>query len=30
LRNKIDKPFETKLLHTIIGMGYSMRKELWH
>ncbi|MCH8554695.1 MAG: response regulator transcription factor [Schleiferiaceae bacterium] len=28
LRNKIDKPFEKKLLHTIIGMGYSMRAEL--
>ena len=27
LRNKIDKEFETKLLHTRIGMGYMLRKE---
>ncbi len=25
LRNKIDKPFENKLLHTYIGLGYSMK-----
>jgi two-component system copper resistance phosphate regulon response regulator CusR len=27
LRNKIDKPFSKKLLHTIIGMGYVMKEE---
>ncbi|MBD0255557.1 MAG: response regulator transcription factor [Cytophagales bacterium] len=26
LRNKIDKPFPTKLLHTVIGMGYVMKE----
>lgn len=26
LRNKIDKPFEQKLLHTYIGMGYALRE----
>lgn len=25
LRNKIDKPFETKLIHTVVGMGYTMK-----
>jgi two-component system, OmpR family, copper resistance phosphate regulon response regulator CusR len=25
LRNKIDKSFETKLIHTVIGMGYVMK-----
>ena len=24
LRNKIDKDFETKLIHTVVGMGYIM------
>ena len=27
LRNKIDKGFETKLIHTIIGMGYVLKEE---
>lgn len=27
LRKKIDKGFDTKLIHTIIGMGYTMRVE---
>jgi DNA-binding response OmpR family regulator len=27
LRNKIDKPFDTRLIHTVIGMGYVMREE---
>ena len=27
LRKKIDKDFETKLIHTIIGMGYTLRIE---
>ena len=27
LRKKIDKDFETKLIHTIIGMGYTLRVE---
>lgn len=27
LRNKIDKPFEQKLLHTYIGMGYALRDQ---
>lgn len=26
LRNKIDKPFENKLLHTYIGLGYAMKE----
>jgi DNA-binding response OmpR family regulator len=26
LRNKIDKPFPTKLIHTVIGMGYVMKE----
>ncbi|MCU0333931.1 MAG: response regulator transcription factor [Chitinophagaceae bacterium] len=26
LRNKIDKPFDHKLLHTYIGMGYALRE----
>ena len=25
LRNKVDKGFETKLIHTVVGMGYVMR-----
>lgn len=25
LRNKIDKPFETKLIHTVVGMGYILK-----
>jgi DNA-binding response OmpR family regulator len=27
LRNKVDKPFPTKLIHTVVGMGYVMREE---
>ena len=27
LRNKIDKEFKTKLIHTRIGMGYVLRTE---
>lgn len=27
LRNKVDKDFETKLIHTVRGMGYVLRKE---
>jgi len=27
LRNKIDKPFSTKLIQTIVGMGYVLRDE---
>jgi two-component system copper resistance phosphate regulon response regulator CusR len=27
LRNKIDKPFDKKLLHTVIGMGYVLKEE---
>lgn len=27
VRNKIDKPFPKKLLHTVFGMGYVMREE---
>jgi len=27
LRNKIDKKFETKLIHTIIGMGYILKAQ---
>ena len=26
LRNKVDKGFEPKLIHTVVGMGYVMRK----
>jgi DNA-binding response OmpR family regulator len=26
LRNKIDKPFEPRLIHTVIGMGYIMKE----
>lgn len=25
LRNKVDKPFKEKLIHTVVGMGYVMR-----
>jgi DNA-binding response OmpR family regulator len=25
LREKIDRPFETKLLHTVRGVGYVLR-----
>lgn len=27
LRNKVDKPFRSKLIHTVIGMGYIMKEE---
>ncbi|MOA47203.1 Response regulator MprA [compost metagenome] len=27
LRNKVDKDFEAKLIHTIIGMGYILKQE---
>ncbi len=27
LRTKIDKPFEQKLLHTVVGMGYVMKEK---
>ena len=27
LRNKIDKKFETKLIHTVIGMGYILKAQ---
>ena len=27
LRSKIDDPFEHKLLHTIVGIGYTMKEE---
>lgn len=27
LRNKLDKPFPHKLLHTVVGMGYVLREE---
>ena len=27
LRNKIDKPYPTKLLHTVIGMGYTLKEK---
>jgi DNA-binding response OmpR family regulator len=27
LRDKIDKGFDTKLIHTLIGMGYVFREE---
>ncbi len=27
LRNKVDKGFDTKLIHTVIGMGYVMKEE---
>ncbi len=27
LRNKIDKDYEIKLIHTVIGMGYILKKE---
>jgi DNA-binding response OmpR family regulator len=27
LRNKIDKPFDSRLIHTVIGMGYVMKEE---
>ncbi|MBL7978513.1 MAG: response regulator transcription factor [Bacteroidetes Order II. Incertae sedis bacterium] len=26
LRNKVDKPFKTKLIHTVIGMGYVIKE----
>jgi len=28
LRNKVDKNFQQKLLHTVVGMGYVMREDL--
>ncbi|RAK69596.1 response regulator transcription factor [Hymenobacter edaphi] len=27
LRNKVDKPFPSKLIHTVVGMGYVMRED---
>lgn len=27
VRNKIDKPFEPKLIHTVVGMGYVMKEK---
>lgn len=27
LRNKIDKPFDSRLIHTVIGMGYVLRQQ---
>lgn len=27
LRNKVDKPFPEKLIHTVVGMGFIMREE---
>ncbi|HEX8659660.1 MAG TPA: winged helix-turn-helix domain-containing protein, partial [Hymenobacter sp.] len=27
LRKKIDKGFESKLIHTLVGMGYVMKSE---
>ncbi len=27
LRNKVDKPFEPKLIHTVVGMGYIMKEK---
>ncbi|UOG77355.1 response regulator transcription factor (plasmid) [Hymenobacter tibetensis] len=27
LRNKVDKGFDRKLIHTVVGMGYTMREE---
>ena len=27
LRKKIDKDFDNKLVHTVIGMGYIMKEE---
>ncbi len=27
LRNKVDKGFDTKLIHTVVGMGYVLREE---
>jgi two-component system copper resistance phosphate regulon response regulator CusR len=27
LRKKIDKGFEPKLIHTVVGMGYVMREQ---
>lgn len=27
LRNKIDKPFATKLIHTVVGMGYVLKEK---
>ncbi|MBE7174871.1 MAG: response regulator transcription factor [Mucilaginibacter polytrichastri] len=27
LRNKVDKPFDQKLIHTVVGMGYVMKEE---
>ena len=27
LRNKVDKNYDTKLIHTVIGMGYILKKE---
>jgi DNA-binding response OmpR family regulator len=27
LRNKVDKSFSDRLIHTVVGMGYVMKKE---
>ena len=27
LRNKVDKPFEKKLIHTVFGVGYVLKDE---
>jgi DNA-binding response OmpR family regulator len=27
LRNKVDKGFDKKLLHTVVGVGYILRNE---
>lgn len=27
LRSKVDKPFDTKLIHTVVGMGYVMKEK---
>jgi DNA-binding response OmpR family regulator len=27
LRNKIEKPFGRRLIHTVVGMGYVLRDE---
>jgi DNA-binding response OmpR family regulator len=26
VRNKVDKPFEQKLIQTVVGMGYIMKE----
>jgi two-component system OmpR family response regulator len=27
LRNRVDKPFETKLIHTVRGVGYVLKSD---